>query len=284
MQLRYLTKIRKSFLRRKTQLDYGEIRSALSRFELKSKIVLVHSSLSACGQISGGPQTVIRALLDWARPRTIAMPTHSYSYPAKQGQLSSFSAKNSPSLVGAITELFRQYPDVVRSGHPSHSLACLGPMAKTICVGHSTSVTPCGLGTPYASLLASDSAVLLFGAKLDSYTLFHTAEDEASVPYLYYEESFRCLLQDDSLICTTRRQDMNVVRRFEWMENWFKNRHLLLRIPLGRGYLLFIPDAAAAHAALVSQLREEPFFLTKKSWTEEHFAKTKPAFYPNCSA
>src|SRR5262249_32343447 len=138
-----------------------------------------------------------------------------------------FSVEGTPSVIGAISEKFRRYPGVVRSRHASHSLTCMGPMAKAICEGHERCATPCGSGTPYAKLLAMDGVVLLFGVKLDSYTLFHTAEDEAAVPYQYYVEPFRYVLCDQSGSIRgfrTRRQNMNVLRRFRSMENWFENR------------------------------------------------------------
>ena len=43
--------------------------------------VIVHSSLSALGWVSGGPVTVVQALMDVITPEgTLVMPTHSGDY------------------------------------------------------------------------------------------------------------------------------------------------------------------------------------------------------------
>src|SRR5260370_3714551 len=68
--------------RRLVRLDHRDILTALGSFGLSSfKILFVHSSLSACGTIQGGPQTVVAALAKWIGERTLAMPTHTYCYP-----------------------------------------------------------------------------------------------------------------------------------------------------------------------------------------------------------
>jgi len=146
-------------------------------------------------------------------------------------------------------------------------------MAEELCNGHDAADTPCGSGTPYARLVQKRCGVLLFGVTLDSYTLFHTAEDEARAPYQYFPIRCHFLVQDGGTTRTLsmKRQDMNVSRRFGAMEGWFENRGLLKRSPLGRGELLFIPDAARAHAALVAQLKDDPFFLVTEQGRKYYF-------------
>src|SRR5262249_53188787 len=169
-------------------LDHADILNALRCFgDFQSSALLVHSSLSACGWISGGPPTVVRALRDWIGGANLVMPTHSYCYPRAHGTLPLFSTATTPSVVGAISEYFRAVRGVLRSCHPSHSVACMGPLTETLCSAHDASETPCGTGTPYARLIDADCAVLLFGAKFDAYTFFHSAEHDAGVPYQYFE-------------------------------------------------------------------------------------------------
>jgi aminoglycoside N3'-acetyltransferase len=269
--------------RLKARLDYVDIRNALQRFgEIQSDALLVHSSLSACGQISGGAHTVIRALRDWVGGRTLAMPTHTYCYP-KDGQTFPFYIDSTPSVVGAISECFRKLPDVIRSCHPSHSVACAGPLSEELCDNNEMCKTPCGAGTPYARLVARDCAVLLFGAKFDSYTLFHTAEHDAGVPYLYYTDPVQFIVDDGSReprSVMMKRQDMNVCRSFEAMQVWFENQHFLDRTYLGRGELLFIPHAAVVHGALVAQLRKDPFFLVNQQGRTYYHSRVKVASLP----
>src|SRR5262249_43045932 len=151
----------------------------------KTGLVMVHSSLSACGYVQGGALTVIEALRTWCRGSTIVMPTHTYCYPGTDGAVSTFDPKSTPSVVGVITDAFWRQPKVVRSVHPTHSLAAEGPLAGKLVAGHELCDTPCGLGTPYHRLVEWDAGVLMFGVTFDCYTLFHTAEDAGAVPYLY---------------------------------------------------------------------------------------------------
>src|SRR6266571_3397586 len=48
---------------------------------------------------------------------------------------------------------FRRGPEVVRSLHPTHSVAVSGNKADAIVAGHHAAETPCGRPTPYGKLL-----------------------------------------------------------------------------------------------------------------------------------
>jgi aminoglycoside N3'-acetyltransferase len=130
--------------------------------------------------------------------------------------------------------------------------------------GHERCDTPCGAGSPYERLVMMEASVLMFGASMQAYTLFHTAEDAAMVPYLYQSlpVTLRYRAADGSeQTMTMRRHDMHVARSFAARGAWLEEQGLLRRVALGRGELLFIRDARSAHAALVNQLRLHPQFL-----------------------
>ena len=132
---------------------------------------------------------MIKALRGWALDKTlVAMPTHTWSYPRPNAETPVYDVESTASLVGAITDFFWRQSGVTRSLHPSHSLACLGANSDRFCLDHERRETPCGEQTPYEQMATSNSSVLMFGATMDSYTLFHTAEDAAKVPYLYKPE------------------------------------------------------------------------------------------------
>jgi len=156
-----------------------------------SGTLMVHSSLSSLGYVPGGPATVVSALRAAIGPSgTLVMPTHSWDR-SGSGDFR-FDIRATPSCVGAITEAFRRMPGVVRSLHPTHSVAAVGPRAHHLVEGHQDASTPCGSGTPYVKLLEEPCQVLFLGATLDENTLFHTVEAVAAVPYLMREadESF----------------------------------------------------------------------------------------------
>jgi aminoglycoside 3-N-acetyltransferase len=252
--------------RKLVRLDETKIREALESYgPFKADLLFVHSSLSACGSIEGGPAAVISALRSWITDHAaLALPTHTWSYPDATGVAPVFDYRSTPSVVGTITNHFWRQPGVVRSRHPSHSLACTGPGAEELCRDHELRETPCGEGTPYLKIAEGNSSVLMFGATMDSYTLFHTAEDSADVPYLYMPQQFTLRTKgpdDDVRSLQMWRQDMGVARRFAATADWLSEQGLLIRRKLGLGELLFIPNARALHETMVQTLRRDPLFL-----------------------
>jgi aminoglycoside 3-N-acetyltransferase len=255
--------------RRVVRIDESEVKAALNELgDFRADILLVHSSLSGCGQLVGGAAMVVEVLESWIGPRALVMPTHTYCYPGSDGKAPVYDSCLTGSLVGAITDYFWRQPGVVRSTHPTHSLACRGQGSAEICAGHDLCDTPCGMGTPYEKLVTRDTAVLMFAATMNTYTLFHTAEDAAHVPYLY-EPKLCCLSlrsADGSVKpFPMRRQNMRVPRAFQEMAVWLQERSLLVRRELGRGELLFIPDAARVHKLIVQEMRKDPCFLVAHS-------------------
>ncbi|HEX2267906.1 MAG TPA: AAC(3) family N-acetyltransferase, partial [Pyrinomonadaceae bacterium] len=103
--------------RKLVRLDESKIREALESYgAFKADLLLVHSSLSACGSIEGGPATVIGALRSWITDRAaLALPTHTWSYPDATGVAPVYDYRSTPSVVGTITNHFWRQPGVVRS-------------------------------------------------------------------------------------------------------------------------------------------------------------------------
>ena len=91
--------------RKLVHLDEAKILQALkSCGEFKADLLFVHSSLSNCGSIDGGPATVINALKSWITDRAaLALPTHTWSYPDKTGVAPVYDYQATPSVVGTIT-------------------------------------------------------------------------------------------------------------------------------------------------------------------------------------
>jgi aminoglycoside 3-N-acetyltransferase len=141
--------------------------------------VFVHSAMSAFGEIEGGPPTVIAALEQVLGPHgLIAMPAfpltasgidHLAAHPV-------FDVRETPSRMGAITEHFRKLPGVVRSDHPTHSVAARGPGAEQLVAAHADAETPFGAGTPFARMIERGVKQVWFGTGLPTFTLYHSYE------------------------------------------------------------------------------------------------------------
>jgi len=229
------------------------------------EVIFLHSSLSHCGYVSRGANTVIVEIGKLCD--LVVMPTHTYCYP-RDGRISPlFDVATSESLVGAITNAFWKMPGVVRSIHPTHSIAARGNADRELCSQHELCNTPCGEGTPYEKLIKHGASVLMFGTTMNTYTLFHTAEDAAGCPYLYEPEPYDLHARDtEGNVHTVRmyRQNMRIERRFAEIDEVLEFNGLLKRSRLGRGELLFIPNARDVHDFLLGRMRSDPFFLVSE--------------------
>src|SRR5215471_3417369 len=108
-------------------------------------IALVHSSLSALGFVVGGAEAVIDALEEaLGTGGTLLLPTHSWE--AMEAGCRVFDVRQTPSCVGIISETFRAMHGSIRSLHPTHSVAAIGPRAPWIIAAHDQCTTPCGEG------------------------------------------------------------------------------------------------------------------------------------------
>ena len=141
-------------------------------------ILLIHSALSSIGEVSGGADSVVDALLDAVGDEgTIVMSTLT-------GWFTPFDAQTSPSAVGTISEVFRRRPGVLRSLHPVHSVAAFGKHASHIVAGHENCPTGCGEGTPYLKLRELGAKAMLLGVDMDRNTIMHSLEELIDAKYL----------------------------------------------------------------------------------------------------
>lgn len=202
----------------------------------RDKPVLVHSSLSAFGFVREGPQALLTGLESYLHSdATIVLPTHSWNLVSRG--LRTFDARSTPSCVGAVTEWFRKRPTVIRSLHPTHSVAALGPMAAAITSHHEDSVSPCGVASPYERLLAMDATILFLGAPLTTNTSYHCCEGIVGVPYLLQRESVRFELinqQGNRIEKSIALHQAGIPRNLEPMNTMLKDQGILNSVPLGR--------------------------------------------------
>lgn len=164
----------------------------------KGMTIIVHTSLSSIGWIVGGPITVIQAIQEVVTDEgTLVMPAHSaeisdpknWSNPPVnkklwkelKAEMPAFDARLSPTYqIGIVAEIFRTFPEVLRSNHPVYSFCAWGKYSSYIIENQSLDN---GLGelSPLAKIYELDGSVLLLGTNYDSNTSMHLSEHRVGV-------------------------------------------------------------------------------------------------------
>ncbi len=145
--------------------------------------LMTHSSLKRIGPVEDGPDVIIDSLLEILGPDgTLMMPTVSGSVTARQPV---FHSTYTPSSVGYLTEVFRKRDNVIRSLHPVHSIAALGPKAAFYTVNHLEANTPWSANSPYGKMMRNDAFILFLGVNFECNTCLHALEIEARIPGLH---------------------------------------------------------------------------------------------------
>jgi len=103
--------------------------------------LLVHSSMKSLGAVQGGADTVLDALMGVVPEGMLILPTHTWKQMSEEYNV--FDPETEPVCVGILPELFRKRPGVVRSLHPTHSVAVYGKGAAKYIRGEENCTTPC---------------------------------------------------------------------------------------------------------------------------------------------
>lgn len=163
----------------------------------EGEIILLHSSLSSLGWVSGGAETVVHALLDTlSGTGTLVVPSHTgdnsdpgtWQSPAVPEEwhakirdtMPGYDARTTRTFrMGAIVETVRTWPGAARSAHPQTSFAAVGCKAAELVADHSVG---CRFGeeSPIARLEAANARILLLGVGFQRCTAFHLAECRVS--------------------------------------------------------------------------------------------------------
>jgi aminoglycoside 3-N-acetyltransferase len=172
----------------------GEIAGDLRALGLvRGDRVLVHSSLSRIGNVEGGAEAVVDALLEVLGPEgTLAVPTFPFDGSMLEYLLSDppFDAETTPSKMGAISEAVRRRPGAIRSLEPTHPVSALGPAARLLTHTHARSEGSCDRESPFWRLAELGGKVLLLGVDFRNCTLLHGAEELARVPFIDFDTRY----------------------------------------------------------------------------------------------
>lgn len=175
----------------------ADIKRKLKEIGLESgDNVIVHTSLKSMGYVCGRAQAVIEALIETVGENgTIIMPTQSWKNldpeTGVHGEVDekdwllirenwpAYDKKMTPTnTMGAVEEMFRQWPGSVRSDHPARSICAWGKNAAYLTQNHDLSDI-FGESSPLAKLYALNGKVLLLGTGYNKNTSMHLADVRA---------------------------------------------------------------------------------------------------------
>ncbi|MCJ7702672.1 MAG: AAC(3) family N-acetyltransferase [Anaerolineales bacterium] len=89
-----------------------------------SRVIMVHSSFKSLGEVEGGAEAVIDALLAWIGPEgTVLFPNFNFE---SWTETHYFDVIETPSRMGIVGELARVRPGAVRTPHPIYSFVAFG--------------------------------------------------------------------------------------------------------------------------------------------------------------
>ena len=106
-----------------------------------NETILIHSSMKSIGEVAGGADTVLDAWIEYFGHGLLLLPTHTWKNINSDSPV--YNPKETPSCVGLLTNMFLKRDGVIRSLHPTHSMAGIGKKAAEYLAGEENNNTPC---------------------------------------------------------------------------------------------------------------------------------------------
>jgi len=154
-------------------------------------ILLVHSNITKLLFIiykkygfKATPQTIYDSLLyALGDEGTLVLPLFNFDFP----QTKFFDIRNTPSQMGVLTEMGRNDPKSVRTGHPIYSFSIVGKQATEF--KNIDNYSGYGADSPFAKILELDGKIAIIGlTDQETMTSYHFIEEQTLVDYRYFKE------------------------------------------------------------------------------------------------
>ena len=158
-----------------------QLKDQLESMGLKGdETILIHSSMKSIGEVDGGADTVLDAWMEYFKDGLLLLPTHTWKTVNADNPV--YNPQTTPSCVGLLTNMFMKRDGVIRSLHPTHSMAGYGKNAAEYLAGEEYNNTPCTPGGCYDRLKDAGGKVLLVGVGHERNTYIHSVEEVLNVP------------------------------------------------------------------------------------------------------
>ena len=227
--------------------------------------LLVHSSYKSLGPGARDITQVIDALRAAVGENgNLLFPTLSYESVTQENP--HFDIRNTPSCVGAINEWFRKQPGVIRSMHPTHSVAVYGPDGLEIAANHHLDTTPVGSNSPFRKLRDRNGQILMLGCGLKPSTSMHGVEELAMPPYILRNAiTYTCVNWDGSTMeLNIKRHNFTNKHGEGLIQRYDRLKYVLPKDVMRKGKVLdaecYLIDAKPMWDIAEAVLKEDPLF------------------------
>lgn len=212
-------------------------------------ILMVHSSMSKIGYLEEGPKTLVDALVECVGSSGhLFMP----SSPVKALQKDHlrdqnvFDVEHTPSAMGAVTEYFRNLPEVKRSAHPTECVCGMGENVNEFLDDHFGQLTPYNLHSPWYKIMEQKGKILYIGVTLiNSGTHLHVLEDLTDFKYpVYTEHTFESTVVRDGVShqmhCYAHNPEFSKRRKCDDLIPLFEEKGVLKKVQIGKANSLLL--------------------------------------------
>lgn len=231
--------------------------------------LLLHTSYKSLGGVEGGIPTFLSACMEAVGTRgTLLLPTFTYNFLSAEAPI--FDIRKTPSCVGAIPEVFRHCEGVLRSLHPTHSLAVWGADKEFFVENHHADQNCLDVNSPIYKLKEIGGKILHIGCGVSRNTILHGVEIACHVPYAFtvdysdprYHREYICIDEHGK---THKREFFHVFARAAGWQHDFERIHEIF--PLSPHKLLsaqcYLFDATSLWDTAVQALHADPYCLAR---------------------
>ncbi|MEO8568562.1 MAG: AAC(3) family N-acetyltransferase [Ginsengibacter sp.] len=154
-------------------------------------ILLLHSSIKRLllkikddFNVIVSPQTIYDSLRkSLGEEGTLILPLFNFDFPKTKF----FDVRNTPSHMGALSEIGRANKDAVRTGHPIYSFSIVGRYANEFI--NIDNYSGYGADSPFAKIRELNGKIAVIGLDdQNSMTSYHFVEEQNLVNYRYFKE------------------------------------------------------------------------------------------------
>lgn len=166
----------------------------------KKDTLLVHSSMKSIGEVENGAEGVLDAFIEFFTDGLLIFPTHTWATINVRNSI--YDPETEPSCVGILSNLFMKRQGVMRSWHPTHSVAALGQKVEEYIRSDDNAETPCPRNGCWGKLYDMGAKILFLGCSLNKNTIIHGVEEWNEIPMRLTEKliPLRMKITDGTLI------------------------------------------------------------------------------------